>query len=85
MKAYPPRKRNAHRNFITAASILRRDRGAMTRMAKKLGVHPSLVSRVASGKKTSLRVRDAIAEYLIARARELDAAAFLLNHNKGRK
>jgi hypothetical protein len=63
---------------------LRIDRGAAARIAEDLGVHPSLVSRVARGKKTSERVRVAIIRYLLGRQRELATAALLIEHGTRR-
>lgn len=75
-----------HRKQITreAASLLRGERGAMRRIADRIGVDPSLVSRVANGRKTSERVRIAIVRYLLARQRELTTAAFLIEHGARR-
>jgi hypothetical protein len=43
-----------------AANLLRSDRGAMARIARRLGVHRSVVSKVARGLKTSERVHLAV-------------------------
>ena len=43
-----------------AASLLRSDHGAISRIARRLKLNRSTVSRVANGKKTSERVRLAI-------------------------
>jgi transposase-like protein len=67
-----------------AARLLRSDHGAITRIARRLGVNPSTVSRVANGRKTSERVRIAISRYLVTRARQLDTAAFLIEHGARR-
>lgn len=63
-----------------AARLLRAERGAMARIARLLGVHRSMVSKVANGEKTSKRVRAAVTKYLVSRARQLDTAAFLIEH-----
>ena len=75
-------KRRNGSHIGIAAELLRVDRGAMKRIARRIGVHPSLVSRVARGKKTSERVRLAIVRYLLARQRELATAAFLIEHGR---
>lgn len=54
----------------------------MAHIARRLGVDPSLISRVARGEKTSERVRIAVVRYLLARGRELGTAAFLIEHGK---
>ena len=70
---------------LTAADLLRSERGAMRRIARRLRVDPSLVSRVARGLKTSKRVRIAIVRYLLARQRELATAAFLIEHGQAQR
>lgn len=52
----PARKRNNS----AAGNLLRSDRGAISRIARRLRVHHSTVSRVANGLKTSERVRIAV-------------------------
>lgn len=78
------KKRNTnHRARQTpseAANLLRAEHGAISRIARRLKVNPSTVSRVANGKKVSERVRIAIIRYLLARQRELTTAAFLIEH-----
>ena len=69
----------------TAANLLRAEYGAITRIARRLRVNKSTVSRVANGKKTSERVRIAIVRYLLARQRELATAAFLIEHGRARR
>jgi len=73
------RKRQIERE---AANLLRADHGALARIARRLGVNRSTVSRVANGKKTSERVRIAIVRYLLRRQRELATAAFLIEHGR---
>jgi len=48
------------RSNDAAANLLRSERGAISRIARRLRVHHSTVSRVASGQKTSERVRLAV-------------------------
>jgi nicotinate-nucleotide pyrophosphorylase len=63
-----------------ASHLLRAERGALSLIARKIGVSRQTVSRVARGEKTSERVRVAIVRYLLARGRELGTAAFLIEH-----
>jgi DNA-binding transcriptional regulator LsrR (DeoR family) len=53
-------RRKEVRRLGMAAELLRADHGAMTRIAHRLGVNRSTVSRVVRGQKTSERVRLAI-------------------------
>lgn len=52
---------------LTAAQLLRVIPGAQTHIARRLRppVHPSLVSRVAAGRKRSARVERAIRKFLL--------------------
>ena len=76
------RRRSNGRRLGMAAELLRADHGAISRIAKRVGVHRSMVSKVANGKKTSERVRVAIIRYLLARQRELATAALLIEHGR---
>ena len=66
------------------AILLRFERGAMSEIAREIGVNPSLVSRVARGQKTSERVRVAIVRYLLKRG-SAPQSAYLVEHNGRRR
>ena len=63
------RNRDNHKKQIStgAAILLRLDHGAMAEIARRVGVHRSMVSKVVHGLKTSERVRIAIIRYLLRR------------------
>jgi DNA-binding transcriptional regulator LsrR (DeoR family) len=63
------RNRDNHKKQIStgAAILLRLDHGAMAEIARRVGVHRSMVSKVVRGLKTSERVRIAIIRYLLRR------------------
>jgi len=75
------RNRDNHKKQMPtgAAILLRIDRGAMARIAERIKVDPSLVSRVARGIKTSERVRIAIIRYLLQHG-GAPASALLIEH-----
>lgn len=66
-----------------AAILLRLEHGAMSRIAERIGVDPSLVSRVVRGEKTSERVRIAIIRYLLGR-NNAPASALVIEHGTRR-
>lgn len=53
-------KNGPRRINTAAANLLRSDRGAIARIARRLRVHRSTVSRVVNGLKTSERVQVAV-------------------------
>lgn len=65
------------------AILVRFERGALSEIARKINVDPSLVSRVARGLKTSERVRVAIVRYLLKRG-GAPPSAYLVEHNARR-
>jgi hypothetical protein len=77
------RSRNDHKKQMAtgAAILLRLDHGAMAAIARRIDVHPSLVSRVARGLKTSERVRIAIVRYLLQHG-GAPRSALLVEHGR---
>jgi len=67
-----------------AAILLRFERGALSEIARRIGVDPSLVSRVARGQKTSERVRIAMVRYLLQHG-GAPRSAYLVEHNSRRR
>lgn len=79
-----PNRDNHKKQMVTGAAILLRiDRGAMAQIAEEIKVHPSLVSRVARGLKTSERVRIAIVRYLLQHG-GAPPSALLIEHGPRR-
>ena len=62
----------------TAAKVLRTDPGSITRIAKRIGVHRSTVSRVLRGMQRSPRVREAIIRECRRMVRSHGVAAVLM-------
>jgi len=77
------RNRDNHKKQMPAGAsiLLRIDRGAMARIAERIKVDPSLVSRVARGLKTSERVRVAIIRYLLQHG-GAPPSALLIEHGR---
>jgi predicted transcriptional regulator len=67
-----------------AREILRRDLGSQARIARRLHISRSHVSMVLSGRRTSEKVRIAIARECLRLARLYDTAAFMTEHEAGR-
>jgi len=79
------RNRNNHKKQIPtgAAILLRLDHGAMAEIARRVGVHRSMVSKVVRGLKTSERVRIAIVRYLLQHG-GAPSSALLIEHGTRR-
>ncbi len=71
----PLRTNPKSKRLKNAAALLRLDYGSISRISRRLGVSPSLVSRVARGQKSSRRVREAVIRESIAIARTHSEAA----------
>ena len=67
-----------------AAILLRLERGAIGEIARNVGVHPSFVSRLARGPKTSEPVRMAITRHLLGQREGAPASALVIEHGARR-